>query len=189
MWYLVWRTLSRWGDEVWTFTITTSFVWRKLNFMEGTLYKSMSLHQMLLYFRVHSKDWLICPWRFTSTSIEMGGRKQLEFNCWYLCSLHVYGKATIFFDGYSGGPSTKVKTHQRRTPQITNKVTISDATKFVGKNGPFSRQWYEQAGPYPPDHRSLVTERRPCYPCWRKDVDIMKAAITISFYKSTTLIR
>ena len=44
-----------------------------------------------------------------------------------------YGKATVVFDGYTGRPSTKDNAHQRRCPQVTNKVDISIATQFVGK--------------------------------------------------------
>ena len=44
-----------------------------------------------------------------------------------------YGKATVVFDGYTERPSTKDNVHQRRCPQVTNKVDISIATQFVGK--------------------------------------------------------
>ena len=44
-----------------------------------------------------------------------------------------YGKATVVFDGYTGRPSTKDNAHQRRCPQVTNKVDISTATQIVGK--------------------------------------------------------
>ncbi len=50
---------------------------------------------------------------------------------------NLYGKATVVFDGYSRGPTTKDNAHQRRKTQITNKVNISDATKFVGKKDHF----------------------------------------------------
>ena len=43
-----------------------------------------------------------------------------------------YGKATVVFDEYTGRPSTKDNAHQRRCPQVTNKVDISMATQFVG---------------------------------------------------------
>ena len=50
----------------------------------------------------------------------------------------VYGNATVVFDGYDGGPSTKYNAHQCRTrTKVMNKVDISDATKFVGKNDDF----------------------------------------------------
>jgi hypothetical protein len=39
-----------------------------------------------------------------------------------------YGKATVIFDGYGGGPNTKDHTHQRRSQsRIANKVNISEA--------------------------------------------------------------
>ena len=53
-------------------------------------------------------------------------------------TVDVYGNATLVFDGYDGGPSTKDNAHQRRTrTKVTNKVDISDATKFVGKKDDF----------------------------------------------------
>jgi len=49
-----------------------------------------------------------------------------------------YGKATIVFDGYIGGPNTKDITHQRRRKNRTsNKVNIAEGTKFVGKKEDF----------------------------------------------------
>lgn len=49
-----------------------------------------------------------------------------------------YGKATIVFDGYIGGPNTKDITHQRRRQNRTsNKVNIAEGTKFVGKKEDF----------------------------------------------------
>ena len=54
-------------------------------------------------------------------------------------TVDVYGNATVVFDGYDGGPSTKDNAHQRRTrTKVTNKVDISDGTKFVGKKDDFS---------------------------------------------------
>lgn len=37
-----------------------------------------------------------------------------------------YGNATVVFDGYCGGPSTKDNTHQRRKSYVGNKVDISN---------------------------------------------------------------
>ena len=45
-----------------------------------------------------------------------------------------YGKATVVFDGYGGGPSLKDNTHLRRSKtHASYKVHISDTTKFAGK--------------------------------------------------------
>ena len=47
----------------------------------------------------------------------------------------LYRHATVVFDGYRGGPVINDNTHQRRGANKTfNKVNISDAIKFVGKN-------------------------------------------------------
>ena len=48
-----------------------------------------------------------------------------------------YSKATVVFDGYTGRPSTKDNAHQRRCPQVTNKVDESTVTQFVGKKEDF----------------------------------------------------
>ena len=53
-------------------------------------------------------------------------------------TVNKYGKATIVFDGYGGGPSTKDNAHMCRKSEVTNKVNISCATKFVGKMTIFS---------------------------------------------------
>ena len=52
-------------------------------------------------------------------------------------TVNKYGKATIVFNGYGGGPSTKDNAHMRRKSEVTNKVNISRATKFVGKMDDF----------------------------------------------------
>ena len=48
-------------------------------------------------------------------------------------TINKYGKATIVFDGYNGEPSTKDNAHERRKNHVSNKVQITDATKFTGK--------------------------------------------------------
>lgn len=48
-------------------------------------------------------------------------------------TVNQYGKATVVFDGYNGGPNTKDNAHQRRNTQVSKKVDISTATKFSGK--------------------------------------------------------
>ena len=56
-----------------------------------------------------------------------------------------YGKATVFFDGYTERPSTKDNVHQRRCPQVTNKFDISIATQFVGKKDCLANNIHKQA--------------------------------------------
>ena len=104
-------------------------------------------------------------------------------------TVNKYGKATIVFDGYGGGPSTKYNGHMRRKSEVTNKVNISCATKFVGKMDDFlSNDINNQAIIH------LIAD------CLRQngcnvinsagdgDVDIVKAAVTMAYDKSTTLI-
>ena len=101
-----------------------------------------------------------------------------------------YGKATIVFDGYSGGPSTKNHTHQRRGQnRVSNKVDITEATKFTGKKEDFlSNKENKQA------LIRLISERmrgRGCAVIQAEgdaDVEIVKAAVAMSSYKTTTLI-
>ena len=46
-------------------------------------------------------------------------------------TFNMYGNATVVFDGYDGGPSTKGNAHQRRTrSKVKHKVDISDTTKL-----------------------------------------------------------
>ena len=102
-------------------------------------------------------------------------------------TLNLYGKATVVFDGYDGGPSTKDNTHQRRTTKVTNKVNISEATKFVGKKHDFlANDMNKQSLIH------MVGERLQQKGCniihAEADVDIVTAAVTMSSYKSTTLI-
>ena len=55
------------------------------------------------------------------------------------------GKATVVCDGYTERPSTKDNVHQRRCPQVTNKVDISIATQFVGKKDCLANNIHKQA--------------------------------------------
>ena len=50
-----------------------------------------------------------------------------------------YGKATVVFDEYTGGPSTKDNTHQRRKSRAANKVDISDAGNLLARKKPSSQ--------------------------------------------------
>ena len=99
-----------------------------------------------------------------------------------------YGKATVVFDGYTERPSTKDNIHQRRCPQVTNKVDISIATQFVGKKGGLANNIHKQA------LIKLIAnymQQKGCHVIHAEgdaDVDIAKAAIAASVYSSTTLI-
>ena len=101
-------------------------------------------------------------------------------------TVNKYGKATIVFDGYGGGPSTKDNAHMRRKSEVTNKVNISCATKFVGKMDDF----------FPNDINKqaiihLIAD------CLREkgcnvinsagdaDVDIVKGAVTMAYVYNT----
>ena len=100
-----------------------------------------------------------------------------------------YGKATVVFDGYTERPSAKDNVHQRRCPQVTNKVDISIATQFVGKKDCLANNIHKQA------LIKLIAncmQRKVCHVIHAEgdaDVDIAKAAVTASSYSSTTLIR
>jgi len=105
-------------------------------------------------------------------------------------TLDRYGNATIVFDGYGGGPSIKDNTHQRRSlKHVANKVNISDETKFVGKNDDFlSNDSNKQAMV---NKISECLRHKGCHVIQAKadaDADIVKAAISVSSYKSTTVI-
>ena len=97
-------------------------------------------------------------------------------------TVDVYGNATVVFDGYDGGPSTKDNAHQRRTrTKVTNKVDISDATKFVGKKDDFlSNDMNKHA------LIKLISGRlreKGCHTIQAEgdaDLDIVKAAVAVS---------
>ncbi|KAI3379074.1 hypothetical protein SNEBB_002215 [Seison nebaliae] len=100
-----------------------------------------------------------------------------------------YAKATVVFDGYGVGPSIKDGTHQRRRRTNANKVNITETTKFVGKKEDFlSNEANKEA------IIQLITERlrqRDCIVIQAEgdaDVEIAKAAATMSSFKSTTLV-
>ena len=105
-------------------------------------------------------------------------------------TVDVYGNATVVFDGYDGGPSTKDNAHQRRTrTKLTNKVDISDATTFVGKKDDFLSNGSNK-------HALIqLISGRLREKGWHTiqaegdaDLDVVKAAVAMSAYKSTTLI-
>ena len=102
---------------------------------------------------------------------------------------NVYGKATVVFDGYNGEPSTKDNTHQRRATKVSNKVDITQATKFVGKKDDFlSNDKNKQALIHLIAHH---LQQKGCHVIHAEgdaDVDIVTAAISMSSFKSTTLI-
>ena len=105
-------------------------------------------------------------------------------------TFHHYGNATVVFDGYDGGPSIKDNTHVRCSRNhVANKVNISDATKFAGKKEDFlSNDTNKQAIIH------LISQRlrqKGCHVIQAEgdaDVDIVKAAISMSSYHCTTLI-
>ena len=102
----------------------------------------------------------------------------------------VYGNATVVFDGYDGGPSTKDNAHQRRTrTKVTNKVDISDAIKFVGKKDDFLSNGMNKHALI-----KLISGRlreKGCHTIQAEgdaDLDIVKAAFAMSEHISVTLI-
>ena len=46
-----------------------------------------------------------------------------------------YGKATVVCDGYTGRPSTKDNAHQRRCPQVTNRLIYQLQHNLLEKRG------------------------------------------------------
>ena len=99
-----------------------------------------------------------------------------------------YGKTTVVFDGYTERPNTKDKVHQRRCPQVANKVDISIATQFVRKKDCLANNINKQA------LIKLIAScmhQKGCHVIHAEgdaDVNIAKAAVTSSSYSSTTLI-
>jgi len=101
-----------------------------------------------------------------------------------------YGKATIVFDGYFGGPSTKDNTHLRRAQKhVSNKVNVTEVTKFVGKKEDFlSNDENKQT------LIKLISDRMRDTGCHviqaegDADLDIVKAAVSMSSEKTTALI-
>ena len=101
-----------------------------------------------------------------------------------------YGKATIVFDGYIGGPNTKDITHKRlRQNRTSNKVNIAEGTKFVGKKEDFLSNVENKQSLI-----NLISQRmkdRGCHVIQSKgdaDVEIVKAAVSMSSNKSTSVI-
>ena len=155
------------------------------------LYKTMSLRQMMLFFSriqkrittFHDGGSLLhrLKWTEGSTYSSMS-------DTYAHFTFDLYGKATTFFDGYDGGPCTKDSTHQHRTSQVTNKVNISYATKFVGKDDFLSNDINKQSLIH------MIAERlqqKGCHVIYAEadaDVDIVTGDVTMSSYKSTTLI-
>ncbi|KAG0715131.1 hypothetical protein GWK47_012669 [Chionoecetes opilio] len=101
-----------------------------------------------------------------------------------------YGKATIVFDGYIGGPNTKDIIHQRRRKNRTsNKVNIAEGTKFVGKKEDFLSNVENKQSLI-----NLISQRMKDRGCnviqseGDADVEIVKAAVSMSSNKRTSLI-
>ena len=93
-------------------------------------------------------------------------------------------RAIIVFDGYIGGPNTKDTTHR-----TSNKVNIAEGTKFVGKKEDFLSNLENKQSLI-----NLISQRmkdRGCHVIQSKgdaDVEIVKAAVSISSNKSTSVI-
>lgn len=100
-----------------------------------------------------------------------------------------YGKATVVFDGYCR-PSTKDNTHERRkTSAVKRIVNITEATKFVGKKEDFLSNEINKKSMI--DMITTCLRQQECHVIQAEgdaDVDIVKAAVTMSSMKSTTLI-
>ena len=99
-------------------------------------------------------------------------------------TVDVYGNATVIFDGFDCDPSTTDNAHQRRTrTKVTNKVDISDATKFVGKRDDFLSNGMNKHALI-----KLISGRlreKGCHTIQAEgdaDLDIMKVAVAISAY-------
>ena len=103
-----------------------------------------------------------------------------------------YGRATVVFDDYEVGPSTKDCAHQRRSRKFNiNKVNITEATIFSGKKDFLSNEANEQA------LIQLIMERMKQKGCdadveneaeGDADVETAKAAISMSAFRLTSLI-
>ena len=101
-----------------------------------------------------------------------------------------YGVATVVFDGYTGGPSIKDNTHQRRLGQKVHPVVSFTAeTEFAGKKEEFLSRDSNKQGLI--DLISGELRKRGCHVInspGDADVDIAKAAVEASRYRATTLI-
>jgi len=101
-----------------------------------------------------------------------------------------YGKATVVFDGYSGEPSTKDNTHQRRGQNRDgHKVTITETTKFTGKMEDFlSNNENKQTLIHMIADRMKIRGCHVIHAMGDADLDIVRTAVSISSEKTTTLI-
>ena len=102
-------------------------------------------------------------------------------------TLDLYGHATAVFDGYSGEPVIKDNTHQRRGANKT--ATKVNATKFIGKKEDFLLNVENKQAMI--DLIAKCLKQKGCHVIQAEgdtDVDIVKAAVLMSGYKSTTLI-
>ena len=105
-------------------------------------------------------------------------------------AVNQYGNATVIFDGYSEGPTTKDNTHKRRRGnQFGNRVHITDATVFSGNKEDFLANDANKQ-----DLIHLISRHMRAKGCHviqaegDADVDIAKAAVLAAESKSTTLI-
>ena len=100
-----------------------------------------------------------------------------------------YGKATVIFDGYEGGPSIKDNTHQRRGKNTYPVVNFTEETEFTGKKEDFlTRDCNKQCII---NLISVELKRVGCNVIQSSgdaDVDIVKAAVKEANLHSTAVI-
>lgn len=101
-----------------------------------------------------------------------------------------YGKATVVFDGYSGGPGTKDSTHLRRRPNRDgHKVNITETTKFTGKVEDFiSNNESKQTMIHMTADCIKIRGCHVIHAMGDADLDIVRTAISVSSEKTTMLI-
>ena len=101
-----------------------------------------------------------------------------------------YGRATVVFNGYEVGPSIKDCAHQRRSQKLNvNKVNITEMTILSGKKDDFLSNGANKQALI-----QLIMERMKQKGCdviqaeGDADIEIAKAAISMSAFRSTSLI-
>ena len=92
-----------------------------------------------------------------------------------------YGQATVVFDGYTGKPTTKDDTHERRRTKVANNVEITSTTKFSGKKEYFLSNAHNKQVLINLISHVIHAEAD-------ADVDIVKSAVSMSSKQSTTFI-
>ena len=102
-------------------------------------------------------------------------------------TINHYGTASVVFDGYSGAPSIKDNTHQRRCQSVSPVIRITANTEFSGKKEEvLSRASNKQSQIL---MISNLLKQRNCQAIKaHADIDIIKAAVDASKTLSTTSI-